>query len=112
MRVGKDRFIFLTFVFCLVSTLGQASLILASLGKLPPQVPLFYSRPWGEAILASPLILWILPLICIVTFLVNLSLALFVFAQNKFLTRTLLTFALFVALLTLYDTSKIISLLI
>lgn len=30
-------------------------------GKLPPQVPLFYSRPWGEEQLGKPLELLILP---------------------------------------------------
>lgn len=30
-------------------------------GKLPPQVPFFYSRPWGEEQLGKPLELLILP---------------------------------------------------
>lgn len=30
-----------------------------SLKHLPPQVPLFYSRPWGEEQLADPRFLWL-----------------------------------------------------
>lgn len=29
--------------------------------KLPPEVPLFYSRPWGEEQLTNPVMLWLLP---------------------------------------------------
>jgi len=29
--------------------------------KLPPLVPLWYSRPWGEEQLANPAFLWVIP---------------------------------------------------
>lgn len=34
--------------------------------KLPPQVPLWYSRPWGEEQLASPVFLVLVPTIILV----------------------------------------------
>lgn len=110
-EVHADRLQLLTGVFCLVSILSQTSLILVSLGKLPPVVPLFYSRTWGEAMLAPTLMLLFLPATLALVFLVNFSLAIFVL-NSRFLTRTLLLFTLLVAFLTLYDTAKIISLLI
>ncbi len=48
---------------------------------LPPQVPLFYSRPWGEEQLVAPIFLVILPL-----------LSFFIFLLNIFLGRILLSF--------------------
>lgn len=46
--------------------------------KIPPQVPLYYSLPWGEKQLASPVELTLLP----------------TFAANIFLTNLLLVYAL------------------
>lgn len=43
--------------------------------SLPPQVPLFYSRPWGEAQLAQPLFLVLPLLLGIVFIIVNAVLA-------------------------------------
>ena len=34
---------------------------------LPPEVPLFYSRPWGEDQLVSPYFLWMIPLLNLVS---------------------------------------------
>jgi len=59
----------LTFIFLL----GQVLLILFFLRRLPPEVPLFYSRPWGKEQLVTPLSLFILPLSSLIVFLVNLS---------------------------------------
>ena len=33
---------------------------------LPPEVPLLYSRPWGEDQLVSPYFLWLIPLLNLV----------------------------------------------
>lgn len=110
--ISRDRFALAVFLTAVISTLVQSSLILVSLGKLPPQVPIFYSRPWGEMILAAPVALWILPGICILAILLNWGLSVFATIDNKFLTRILISFTLIVATLTLYDMGKIISLLI
>ncbi len=49
--------------------LAVGSLLFAvSWFSLPPQVPLFYSRPWGEGQLAQPLFL-LLPLVLGIIFL-------------------------------------------
>ena len=34
---------------------------------LPPEVPLLYSRPWGEDQLVSPYFLWLIPLLDLVS---------------------------------------------
>ena len=110
--LSSDKLLFWIFLFSIISILAQSSLILSASGKLPPQVPLFYSRPWGEAMLAAPLALWILPAICASVCLINFSISIFLLSTNRFLVRTLLAASFIVSLATLYDTVKIISLLI
>jgi hypothetical protein len=46
-------------------------LILAKWSELPPQVPLFYRRPWGEDQLAEKYFLFLLPFISLAVFLTN-----------------------------------------
>lgn len=108
---SKDRFVLVIFSFCLLSVLAQAAMILISWKKLPPEVPLFYSRPWGEAMLASALALWSLPIMVVVLVTVNFLIAVYFFSDNKFLSRILLMFSFLIALMTFYDTFKIILLL-
>ncbi|MDP2632147.1 MAG: hypothetical protein Q8P25_00290 [Candidatus Curtissbacteria bacterium] len=111
LRVSRDRFSSFVFVFSLLCLLLQSSLILVSWGKLPPQVPIFYSRPWGEIILAAPFWLWLLPGILLMTLIVNWVFAIFFVSSERFLVRVLLLFNLVISTATLYDVVKIISLL-
>jgi hypothetical protein len=41
------------------------------INHLPPQIPLFYSNPWGEDQLGDTWMLFFLPLILNIVFLVN-----------------------------------------
>lgn len=100
------------FIACLFLNLFLSSLILVSWAKLPPQLPLFYSRPWGEPILAKPIFLWILPAISLGVLLVNFALNNLALDERKFLSKVLVVFALLVSILTTYTGTKIISLLI
>lgn len=49
----------------------QLAVILFFWRNLPPQVPLFYSRPWGKEQLASYLNLFLLPGFSVVFFILN-----------------------------------------
>lgn len=100
-----------TFGICILSILAQTSLLLVSWGRLPPEVPLFYSRPWGEQILAAPVFLFLMPAIAIFCFLANWLLASFVWRGDFFLEKVLEISAILVAVTTLYNTIKIVSLL-
>ncbi len=108
---SRDKLTFIVYLFCILSVLGQSSLILGSGGKLPLQIPLFYSRPWGEKMLSTPLGLWILPGIMLAVSLLNFFVISSV-RRNRFLVRTIVIFTFLVAFLTIYDSGKIISLLI
>lgn len=57
--------------------------------RLPPQVPLFYSHPWGESQLASPAGLMLLPLLSLLIFILNFGIILKTFKEEKFIARIL-----------------------
>lgn len=109
--VGNSRFFTFVLISSIASVLLQASLILVSVSKLPPQLPIFYSMPWGEKILAAPFMIWILPASCGFVFVVNYFLATFWVRDDLFLMRVLLTFSFLVSVATFYDLVKIVSLL-
>lgn len=75
--------------------------------RLPPQVPLFYSRPWGEAQLASPWWLFFLPGLGLGILLVNMLIGGFVFGFDKLLARMLLTAAALSGFLTIFALMRI-----
>ena len=110
--IKADRLALLIFIFSLSSVIIQSILIFVSWPKLPVQIPLYYSRPWGEAMLASPVGLAILPAISMIAVLFNFSAAIFFIKGNRFLSRILFIFCFLVSLTTLYDTIKIITLLV
>jgi len=110
-QVSLGRYSTFVNVFCVVAIVGQVSLILTSLGKLPPQVPIFYSRPWGEDYFGPSYMLFILPGLALVFYLVNNLVSLFL-AREQFLRKLFLVFNCLICFLTVYSTAKVISLLI
>lgn len=57
--------------------------------KLPPQIPLFYSLPWGEDQLGSPFFLLILPLGSLFWGILNFFLAVFSFEKEPLAAKIL-----------------------
>lgn len=90
------------FVFFFV--ILSCALIAWRSNRLPPSVPLWYSRPWGEDQLASPYWLFLLPAGVVFWYAVNVLLATYyveqyrIFAQLLFLTSLLVSFLSFVTL--------------
>lgn len=58
--------------------------------RLPPKIPLFYSRPWGEAQLASPLFLFLLTGTVMALVLMNLLVTAIVYNKERLLSQILL----------------------
>ncbi|HBL51701.1 MAG: hypothetical protein A3D24_02615 [Candidatus Blackburnbacteria bacterium RIFCSPHIGHO2_02_FULL_39_13] len=57
-----------------ISLIAAGSILSFFWPKLPPQVPLFYSKPWGEAQLAKPYFLAVPLLMSAVFLILNLLL--------------------------------------
>ncbi len=68
--------------------LAQIFLLIVFGGLLLPQVPVFYSRPWGRAQLASPDTLFLFPALGLAVLLTNSILAVF-FLKEEVLTLAL-----------------------
>lgn len=107
-----DKLLFFIFCLCMLSVLIQSLLILTAMSKLPPQIPLFYSKTWGNEMLAPVFYIWILPTITVCIYFLNMFVSKFVIAHDKFLIGALFITSAIVATATFWDTSKIISLLI
>lgn len=58
--------------------------------RLPPEVPVFYSRPWGKDQLANQTWLFLPPLASMAIFLVNFAWARFFAKENEFLSKLLI----------------------
>ncbi|HSX19164.1 MAG TPA: hypothetical protein VLE91_03435 [Candidatus Saccharimonadales bacterium] len=108
----SDRFVFLMRFLSFLFTVFGSLLLLASFSKLPPVIPIFYSRPWGDKLLGSKFYLIALPILGVVSFFVNYILS-NIFAKNDiFLARTVLIFTVVVNFIVMFGTVKIISLLV
>lgn len=111
MGLLKDKVISNVLIACVVAVIIQAALILFNWGKLPQQLPLFYSRPWGDKILAGPLFLWILPLMLIIFTFLNFWLLTKV-RDNNFVKKILIIFSLLNCFIFSYALTKLVSLVI
>lgn len=78
--------------------------------KLPPQVPLFYSRPWGGEQLVNPIGLLLLPAISLLITVVNLAAVSPIPGEEKLASQLLVVFATVFNFLCLITLFKIVTL--
>jgi len=90
----------------------QLGIIVLAFSRLPPQIPLFFSRPWGESQLAPPSSLFLLPLFSFAILLLNTSLAAFLIEKNNFLASVLSLGSAVFSLFGLIALLKIIALVL
>lgn len=109
--ITQDKFSLSTLAFCGFSIIAQGGLIVINWKRLPPELPLFYSKPWGEEMLARPLFLLILPTTVFIFVIVNYWILLST-RENIFLRRIITTFTFLVAFLCIYSLTRLISLLV
>jgi len=95
----------------LIALSASFFLLLFSWFKLPPEIPLFYSLPWGEEQLVSPFFLWLLPGSSLVIVLINLTFASY-FSSDQLLTRVLMMTTSLYSFLATIILFRIISLII
>lgn len=74
-------------------------------GRVPPTVPLWYSRAWGTDQMAKPIWLFILPIGGLLLYFINLLVSIYItaeyliFTQILFLTSLLVNFLSFIAII-------------
>jgi len=79
--------------------------------RLPPEVPLFYSRPWGEEQLTPSTSLLMLPLGGLLFTFLNIGMAVFLFDEFPFLARILVWSTALISTLACIALFKIITLI-
>ncbi len=89
----------------------MVGLFFAVYNKLPPLVPLFYSRPWGEAQLVSPWLLLVLPAFSFFISLLNFILS-GLFFDQPFLVQVLMWVSVVFAFLSFFTLFRIIVIII
>lgn len=80
--------------------------------SLPPKLPLWFSREWGEARLASPIYIWLLPTLSVSFFLTSYLVGKVLNSAHPHLAQVLVwttTFISFVFLLSVYKIILIVS---
>lgn len=91
--------------------LSKVLLILFGWKFFPPEIPLFYSQPWGQEQLASPLMLFILPGLGLIIFFVNFSISRLVPQGERLIKQILATAFLafnFLSLITLIQIMRLV----
>lgn len=101
-----DTFLVL-FLYCL-----SLLLIILAFSKLPPLVPLWYSKPWGPDRLTHPLWLFIFPISSIIWYCVDVLLAVFVTREYLIFSQLLFTSSVIVSLVSFFSVIKIIGIML
>lgn len=82
LKLLKHRFFVLSFIVSGVLTLLGLSLLIIKYGFIPPVVPLWYSKPWGEKQLGTAGALSLLPALSTLFIVINLAITEF-FVQRR-----------------------------
>lgn len=69
--------------FLALANVLQVALLVWKYQILPKQIPLFYSKPWGEGQIADMWYILLLPIFMNLTFFINRHIAIKFFSQNK-----------------------------
>lgn len=78
----------------IIFILSQLAILFVKFNNLPPQIPLYYSRPWGEQQLAPVSSIFILPVLSIIIMLLNNFLAVFFLKSIQLFSRVLVIVSL------------------
>lgn len=108
----SDRFILIPTVVSAASVIVIATLFFLLQSRLPSKLPLFYSLPWGQAQLSGKHQFLLLPVILILTTLVNILLALQLHPVQMVLRRILTVSLLLTNIIIIITAFKILTIFI
>lgn len=92
----------------IIVSLVLAFIILVFFTNLPPKLPFFYSLPWGDAQLATPKQLLIIPSLVTLIALINLIISYQLHSSQQFFKKTLLLASSIVCILFMVTFIKIV----
>lgn len=94
----------------IVQSVITGVLLIVNWKNLPPKIPLWYSRPWGEERLAHPLFLILIPLTAIMVYGVNRTLTATIASEHPLFGRVLSLVSLLVSLYSCIIIFRIVTL--
>lgn len=103
-----DRYLLLSTLITLVSILVVTASFFILQSGLPPKIPLFYSLPWGQAQLVNKQQFLLLPAVLLLFGLANTLIASQLHKLQTVLIRSLLLSLIFLDLIILITTAKIL----
>ena len=96
----KDWFFIASLIAALAAVVLSVAFLIIFWKHIPPQIPFFYSLPWGEEQLGQPLMLIGLLLGMVMLFILNTLAALVIYTSSQFLSHMLLLGAASFSILT------------
>jgi|WetSurMetagenome_2_1015567.scaffolds.fasta_scaffold620754_2 hypothetical protein len=96
----------------LIFIISQITFLFWKFNLLPPQVPLYYSLPWGGSQLTNASLLFILPTISLILLLINHLFAISLTKISLLLSRLLLSISLVFSFLSLIALLHIVYLIV
>ncbi len=109
--VREDKLAMAAMITWLVFLILSAGTLLWFQKKLPAEVPLFYSRPWGENMLAQRQMLWLPIAGTLLLGLGDFGFGISLYNSNKFLSRVLFGIGALVSVLSALAVVNIIFLI-
>ncbi len=100
----------LAIIFSLIFILATFLATLIFYNQMPPEMPLFYNRPWGEEQLVSKQTFLIVIIASLIMVIINLRLASIFFKRNKILSQITIWTNFLIVLLIVIDVFMIFSL--
>lgn len=94
--------------FIAISTLITGGLFAWRYSSLPPQLPFWFSRPWGDDQLAAPWWLLMLPASVIVWHLVNSLVSIYVLHDHRIFSKILFLTSLMLSVMSMIIVAKVI----
>ena len=85
----SDNIIKISFYSSLIIIIAQCILLLVTFNKLPPLIPFLNSQPWGIDRLYASKVVFVIPFVLAVVFIINNFLSLFYYRENTLASRIL-----------------------
>jgi hypothetical protein len=103
----SDKIIFFTILASILAVFTQVGIFFLKFQGMPSQIPLFYSHPWGEDQLGTLIQFLVLPLLSLLTILMNSIILMHLHDLQTALKRILAISSLMVVILFLITAAGI-----
>lgn len=109
--IRKNWLVSVVHKFVIALFILSVGLLLWRFPMLPPEVPLWFSRPWGSDQLANPYWLILLPVSSLIWYVIDILVAIYVTTEYLIFTQMLFLSALIVSILSFITIIKILFLI-